>query len=431
MLAGPIILSNISVPLVGAVDTAVVGHLPEPHAIGAVALGALIFSFLYWGFGFLRMGTTGFIAQAYGVGDWRSLSDTILRVLFLALALGLVTIIVGWPLIDFVLYLIDSSSIIEGLATDYAQIRIWSAPAVLCVYAFTGIFIGMHNTRGAFVLQLVLNITNVLLDILFVLGFDWGVEGVALASVIAEYLAMLCGFYLLRTPIRTAFAHFNRARLLEAAALSSLLKANTNIFIRTLCLLFAFSYFTAKSASQGEIILAANAILLHLQSIMAYGLDGFAHAVEALAGSAYGAGRQREFRRAVALTSFWGGVIAVFAGVIYFVFGEAIINLFTGIDAVAETALRYLPWMIVAPIISVWSFQLDGIFIGTGHTREMRNAMIFSVLAYLALLQIVIPMFGNHGLFLGLAIFMLIRAVSLLFYFRGIEAAILASSEPD
>jgi MATE family multidrug resistance protein len=232
MLAGPIILSNISVPLVGAVDTAVVGHLPEPHSIGAVALGALIFSFLYWGFGFLRMGTTGFVAQAYGAGDWRRLSDTLLRVLFLALALGLATIIIGWPLIDFVLYLIDSSATVEGLASDYAQVRIWSAPAVLCVYAFTGIFIGMHNTRAAFVLQLILNITNVLLDVLFVLGFDWGVEGVALASVIAEYLAMFCGFYLLRIPIRNAFAHFNRARLLEPAALGSLLRARVKLFSR-------------------------------------------------------------------------------------------------------------------------------------------------------------------------------------------------------
>ena len=431
MLAGPIILSNISVPLVGAVDTAVVGHLPEPHSIGAVALGALIFSFLYWGFGFLRMGTTGFVAQAYGAGDWRGLSDTLLRVLFLALALGFATIIIGWPLIDFVLFLIDSSSVVEGLATDYAHIRIWSAPAVLCVYAFTGIFIGMHNTRAAFVLQLILNITNMLLDLLFVLGFGWGVEGVALASVIAEYLAMCCGFYLLRIPIRNALEHFNRARLLEPAALGSLVKANTNIFIRTLCLLFAFSYFTARSASQGEVILAANAILLHLQSIMAYGLDGFAHAVEALAGSAYGAGRQREFRRAVALTTFWGALIAFVAGAIYFLFGAAIINLFTGIDAVADTALRYLPWMIIAPILSVWSFQLDGIFIGTGHTREMRNAMLISMLAYVALLQLTIPLFGNHGLFLGLAFFMLLRAASLLFYFPAIEAAIRASNEPD
>ncbi len=431
MLAGPIILSNISVPLVGAVDTAVVGHLPEPQSIGAVALGALIFSFLYWGFGFLRMGTTGFIAQAYGAGDWRGLSDTLLRVLLLALVLGLVTIVIGWPLIDFALYLIDSSVAVEELAIEYSQIRIWSAPAVLCVYAFTGIFIGMHNTRGAFVLMLVLNITNMLLDVLFVLGFGLGVEGVAAASVIADYLAMGCGFYLLRTQIRNAFERFDRARLLERVALMNLFTANSNIFIRTLCLVFAFSYFTAKSASQGEIILAANAILLHLQSIMAYGLDGFAHAVEALAGSAYGAGKRRVFRRAVALTSFWGAILALLAGFIYFLFGEAIINLFTSIDEVANSALIYLPWMVVAPILSVWSFQLDGIFIGSAHTREMRNAMIFSLLAYLALLQVTIPMLGNHGLYLGLAFFMLIRAVSLLFYFPGIEAAIRATSEAD
>ena len=431
MLAGPIILSNVSVPLVGAVDTAVVGHLPEPQSIGAVALGALIFSFLYWGFGFLRMGTTGFIAQAYGAGDWKGLSDTLLRVLILAPLLGLVTIIIGWPLIDFVLYLIDSSAEIETLAADYSHIRIWSAPAVLCVYAFTGIFIGMHNTRAAFVLQLILNISNMLLDLLFVLGFGWGVEGVALASVLAEYLAMLCGFYLLRTQISTAISHYNRTRLLARDALVKLFTVNSNIFIRTLCLLFAFSYFTAKSASQGEVILAANAILLHLQSIMAYGLDGFAHAVEAMAGSAYGAGRQRLFRRAVLLTTLWGAVIALLAGLVYFVFGDAIINLFTSIDAVADTASRYLPWMVIAPILSVWSFQLDGIFIGTGHTSAMRNAMIFSLVAYLLLLQLAIPMFGNHGLFFGLAFFMLIRALSLLFYFPGIEAAIRQVRVPD
>ena len=424
ILAGPIILSNISVPLVGAVDTAVVGHLPEPQSIGAVALGALIFSFLYWGFGFLRMGTTGFIAQAFGAGDWQSLSDTILRVLLLALVLGLLTILAAAPLVDLVFYLIDSSAKIEALAGDYASIRIFSAPAVLCVYAFTGIFIGMHNTRAAFVLQLVLNISNVLLDLVFVLGFGWGVEGVALASVIAEYLAMVTGFLLLRRPIRNAFAGYERARLLARAELLKLFTANGNIFIRTLCMLFAFSYFTAKSASQGEVILAANTILLHLQSIMSYGLDGFAHAVEALAGSAYGAGRLRAFRRAVALTSLWGVIIAILVGIVYLLAGEHIINLFTSIDSVVDTALRYLPWMVIAPILSVWSFQLDGIFIGTAHTREMRNAMIVSLIAYLAVLQWAIPSMGNHGLFFGLACFMLIRALSLLFYYRGIEAAI-------
>jgi len=424
MLAGPIILSNISVPLVGAVDTAVVGHLPGPQAIGAVAIGALIFSFLYWGFGFLRMGTTGFVAQSFGAGDWDGLADTLLRVLLLALVLGLVTILVAAPLIDFAFYLIDSSTQVESLAREYAVIRIWSAPAVLGIYAFTGIFIGMHNTRAAFVMQLVLNITNVLLDLLFVLVFDWGVEGVALASVIAEYLALLVGIYLLRHPLRNARERYNRARLLERAALLSLFTANGNIFVRTLCLLFAFSYFTAKSAGQGEVILAANAILMHLQSIMAYGLDGFAHAVEALAGSAYGARKQAVFRRAVKLTSLWAALVALLAAAVYWLWGGAIIGLFTNIDAVIDSALLYLPWMIVAPLVSVWSFQLDGIFIGTGHTREMRNAMIFSLLGYLLVLQLTLPLLGNHGLFLALAFFMVLRALSLLFYFRNIEIVI-------
>jgi MATE family multidrug resistance protein len=271
------------------------------------------------------------------------------------------------------------------------------------------------------VLQLILNGSNVLLDLLFVLVFDWGVEGVALASVIAEYLAMLTGIYLLRRPLGNALQRFNRARLLDRAALQSLFAANGNIFVRTLCMLFAFGYFTALSAGQGDVILAANTILMHLQSIMAHGLDGFAHAVEALAGSAYGAGKLRVFRRAVWLTSLWATLLALVTAFGYWLWGAALIGLFTNIDAVVDNALQYLPWMILAPLISVWSFQLDGIFIGTGHTRAMRNAMLVSLLAYLALLQVTVPLLGNHGLFLGLTFFMLIRALSLLFYFADIE----------
>jgi len=430
LLAGPIILSNISEPLVGAVDTAVVGHLPGPESIGAVALGALIFSFLYWGFGFLRMGTTGFVARAYGIGDWQGLADTLLRVLVLAIGLGLVTVLLGRAIIDFALYLLDSTAEVEGLAADYAHIRIWSAPAVLCIYAFSGVFIGLHDTRSAFALQLALNITNMGLDLLFVLGFGWGVEGVAAASVLAEYLAVGVGAWLLRRQIGRALAQFDRHRLLERGALRLLFAANFNIFVRTLCLLFAFSYFTAMGAKQGEVILAANAILMHLQSIMAAGLDGFAHAVEAMAGSIYEAGRRRLFRRAVAYTGAWGLLVALLAGAAYLLFGETIIGLFTGIDAVTASALAFLPWMIASPLVSVWSFLLDGIFIGTGHTREMRNAMIFSLLGYLAFLEWSLPAFGNHGLFAGLLFFMVLRAASLLYYFPGIDAAMAAKGGP-
>lgn len=429
VLAGPIILSNLSQPLVGAVDTAVVGHLPGPEAIGAVALGALIFNFLYWGFGFLRMGTTGFVARYYGSGDRQGLADTLLRVLLLATALGLATIALGWPIVEFALYLLESSAEVEGLAGDYAGIRIWSAPAVLCVYAFTGILIGLHDTRSAFVLQLLLNITNVLLDLVFVLGFDWGVRGVALASVLAEYLALLAGLWLLRRQIARALADYDRGRLFERSALLQLFSANGNIFVRTLCMLFAFSYFTAQGAKQGEVVLAANAILMHLQSLMSYGLDGFAHAVEAMAGSAYGAGRRRIYRRAVVLTGFWGLVVALLAALIYYGFGREILGLFTSIDAVIAVALVYLPWMVASPLVSIWSFQLDGIFIGTGHTREMRNAMIASLLGFLVFLHWSMPALGNHGLFLGLLVFMLLRAATLLFYYPGIEAAMIAKRE--
>ena len=423
-LAGPIIISNISVPLVGAVDTAVVGQLPEPRAIGAVALGALIFSFLYWGFGFLRMGTTGFVARAIGSRDQQALFDILLRVFVLALTLGLITIMLSQPVIGLSLYLLDSSFEIEQLTRHYAEIRIWSAPATLCIYVLTGVFIGMQKTSHAFVLQLILNISNVALDFLFVIGFEMGVEGVAIATLIAEYLAAICGFILLRGPLVAAFRQLDWQRILERNALLELMHANGNIFIRTLCLVFSFAYFTALSAKMGEVVLAANAILLHLQSIMAYGLDGFAYATEALTGSAYAAGKRREFVRIVTLTTLWAGLVAALMSLSYLAFGESILRLFTSIEGVIDIALIYLPWMVISPLISVWSFQFDGIFIGVGYTREMRNAMLLSMLFYLALLSLLVPYWGNHGLFLGLSLFMLTRSLTLGFYYPRILAGL-------
>jgi MATE family multidrug resistance protein len=282
----------------------------------------------------------------------------------------------------------------------------------------------MHNTGKAFVLQLILNISNMLLDVLFVIVFGMGVEGVALATVIAEYLAVFCGFILLRQPILTAIKQFDWQRLVERHALVQLMSANGNIFIRTLCLVFSFAYFTALSAKMGEVVLAANAILLHLQSIMAYGLDGFAHAAEALTGSAYGAGRRKQFSRSVKLTSLWAGFIATLVSLMYLAYGELILGLFTNIGSVLDTAAVYLPWMIISPLVSIWSFQLDGIFIGAGYTREMRNAMLFSMLVYLLLLSFLVPWWGNHGLFLSLSLFMAIRALTLGFYYPKILAAI-------
>ena len=421
-LAGPIILANISVPLVGAVDTAVVGRLPEPDAIGAVALGAMIFSFLYWGFGFLRMSTTGFIARANGANDKIELSDMLGRTLMMAMFFALVVIGIGWPFVHWVMLLIDGSALVEQLATDYSHIRLWSAPAVLGMYVISGTLIGLQNTRAALWLQLLLNITNMLLDIVFVTMLGAGVEGVAYASVIAEYLAFFAGLWVLSDRLKAMFRTWDWSRLLDRSALRGLLANNANIFIRTLCLLLVFSYFTAQSATQGEVILAANAILIHFFNIMAYGLDGFAHAVEALAGSAYGAKNRSEFRRAVWLTTLWAGLLSLFVAVVYWLFGSLIIRAFTNIDEVIQTAELFLPWVILLPLISIWSFQLDGIFIGAGFAREMRNGMVVSLVIYLGLLQWLIPWLGNHGLFLGLIIFMIVRALSLYYFYPSIEA---------
>lgn len=423
-LAGPIIASNISVPLVGAVDTAVVGRLPGPIYIGAVALGALIFSFLYWGFGFLRMGTTGYIARADGAGDRDELSKIYVRVLLLALFFGALVIALGDPIVRFSLVIIDSSPAVETLAAEYAHIRIWSAPATLCLYVFTGILIGLRHTRQVFLLQIVMNVTNVILDLAFVPWLGMGVAGVAWASVIAEYGAAVLGLWILRRHFIDALNNPDWKQILELAPMLQMLRSNSHIFIRTLCLVFSFAFFTAQGAKLGELVLAANSILLHLQSIMAYGLDGFAHAVEALAGSAYGAHSRARFSRAVMLTTGWAAVAAIVTSLIYLFLGDTILTLFSNQESVLTLASSFMPWMIVAPIISVWSFQLDGIFIGAGHTREMRNAMIVSTLGYLALVWLLLPLLGNHGLFLALSLFMLLRAISLYYYYPGIKQAI-------
>ena len=418
------IISSISVPLVGAVDTAVVGHLSGLHHIGAVALGALIFSFVYWGFGFLKMGITGFIARAYGVDDQDSISGTMLRFILLGLALGLAVIILGNPLVRLALYLVDSSEAVETLAAEYALIRVWGAPATLCVYVFTGIFVGMHQTRLALVLQLVLNFINVGLDLLFVPILELGVPGVAWATLIAEYSAAFCGFFMLRKSLFRALDRLRWSDIFEAGALKEMARTNGNIFIRTICLVFSFAFFIAQSAAHGELILAVNTVLLHFQTIMAYGLDGFAHAVEAMGGSAYGARDKARFKRSAWLTTLWSAGMAAFVSIAYLLFGNAFVALFTDAAEVIRTADQYLIWMVISPVVSCWSYQLDGLFIGTGHAREMRNAMIVSTAGYLILAMAFQSIFGNHGLFLGLTCFMILRTMTLYYYYPQLVRSI-------
>jgi MATE family multidrug resistance protein len=419
-VAWPIMLSNVSVPLVGIVDTAVVGHLPNPTFIGAVALGAVVFSFVYWGFGFLRMGTTGLVAQDFGARDFDELRATLARALLLAGVLGLVVLILRNPASEIAFWALEGGAAVEGYAKDYYDVRVFGAPATLINYALLGFVIGVQNTRAALALMLVLNLTNVFLDVVFVMGFGWGVEGVAAASLISEYAATVFGVLLVRRILRQMGGRWQSYRLFNRSRMKTLLGVNVNIFLRTLCLLLAFFHFTSTGARLGDVILAANAVLMHFQTFMAYSLDGFAHAAEALVGSAYGAKDRRAFTSAVRASTICAVVVAIGYCAVYGLFGSSIVALITGIADVRRTADEFLPWLVLTPIVSVWSFMLDGIFIGTTRTVAMRNAMFVSLLVFLGAVWLFLPLWGNHGLWAALIVLMTVRAVTLGFWYPRI-----------
>jgi len=423
-LAGPIMLSNVSTPLLGAVDTAVVGHLPDPAYIGGVALGAVIFNFLYWGFGFLRMGTTGFTAQAYGAADRAEIGATLVRPLLLAAGLGLALIALQDPIGLLAQKLIEGSAQVKSYADIYYRIRIWSAPAALANYAILGWLLGTQRPRTALALQIGLNGINIALDLVFVLGLGWDVAGVASATLVAEIAAALAGLAVaLRIASRIGGGP-DWARVLRRERLLALLRVNADIFVRTLCLVAAFAYFTAQGARMGDVPLAANAILMNLQQFMAYGLDGFAHAAEILAGGAIGAGSRSAFREVVRITSAWAVATAAAVAAIYAALGPLIVAAFTAIPEVRAAAAGYLPWMILSPLVSVWSFQLDGIFIGATRTAEMRNAMLLSLALFLGACRLLVPALGNDGLWLAFVLFMAARALTLGAFFPRLARAV-------
>ena len=423
-LAGPIMVSNVSVPLLGAVDTAVVGHLPGAHNIGAVAVGALIFSIIYWGFGFLRMGTTGLTAQALGSGDADQARAYLMRGLALAMALGSCVLALQGPVAWAAFAIIEASANVEPLADAYFSIRVWGAPAALANYAMLGWFIGIQNTRAALAMQVAMNGVNMVLDLWFVLGLDWGVEGVAWATLISEVGAVALGAWLVRRNAPAVGGRWRPDLILDKARFRRMIAINRDIFIRTLCLEAAFVLLTAIGARMGDVILAANAVLLLFQMFTSYALDSFAHAVEALAGSALGGRDRDEFRGAVRATSVWALVFSGGFALAYAVIGVILIGFITDVQEVRETALTYLPWAVVLPLLSVWSFQLDGIFIGTTRTAEMRNAMMISLVVFAAATAALVPSLGNHGLWLAFSGFMVARAVTLGVGYPALERSI-------
>ncbi|MFU1519440.1 MATE family efflux transporter [Vreelandella alkaliphila] len=417
-LAWPIILSNITVPLLGLVDTAVVGHLPDSRYLAAVTLGATLFSFLYWGFGFLRMGTTGLVAQAIGREAHSDVRNLLGQSLIMAAVIGALLIIFGSPLISLGLWLLDGSEAATPLAREYAEIRLWSAPAVLANYAVLGWFLGQQNARVTLMILVLTNSVNIVLDLWFVVGLGMTSGGVALASVIADYSALTFGGYLVVRQLGHLEGCFQRQRLLVVSAYSALFNVNANLFVRTLGLLFAMAFFTAQGARQGDTVLAANAVLLQFIMLTSYALDGFAHAAESLVGRAFGRRDWREFAATVRATvqfSFWTATVATFA---FALGGNYLVALLTGLAEVRATAASYLPWMVVMPLIAVWSYLLDGVFIGTTAVREMRNSIFIGLAVYLPTWWLSQGL-GNHGLWLAFTLFMFTRsAVLIAYYYR-------------
>jgi MATE family multidrug resistance protein len=418
-IAAPVMISNVSTALIGVVDTAVVGRIPDPSYIGAVAIGSLIFLFLFWAFGFLRMGTTGLTAQAIGAGDTREIGASLGRALLLALVIGFALIALERPIGLVAFRLLEGSVEVEELARQYFDIRIWAAPATLANYALLGWFIGLGRTDLGFALQLVLNVTNILLDSLFVLGFAWGVTGVAAGTLLAECLAAAVGMTIASRFLRKRGARFSPRSWLDSAKVRRTLTVNRDIMIRSLALIFVFVWFTSRGARQGDVILAANAVLMHLVSVSAFFLDGLAFAAETLVGRAIGAAHRAGLSLAVRMTTRWAAGVAACLTLLLVVFGAALIDALT-VDAGARAAARrFLPWAAWAPLLGVWAFQLDGIFIGATRTRAMRNAMLASSVIFLIAWWILTP-FGNHGLWAALYVNYIARIGTLFYAYRAL-----------
>ncbi|WP_312512291.1 MATE family efflux transporter [Stutzerimonas nitrititolerans] len=419
-LAAPMILSNLSVPLVALVDSAVIGHLPHAHQLASVAVGGSLYTLLIWVMGFLRMGTTGFAAQATGRQDGGELRQILLQGLLLALGFALLLSVVALPLKGVALQLMQPSAELDDLTREYFHTRLFGLPAALASYALIGWFLGAQNARAPLAMLLTTNLLNVALDLWFVLGLEWGVAGAARASAIAEWSGALLGLALTRGALRRHPGQLDMPALRRWQNWRPLMAVNRDIFIRSLALQLVFFLVTVQGTRLGDATVAANALLLNGLLLTAHALDGLAHAVEALSGHAIGAGNRDELRRTLTVAGGWSLIASLgFAG-FFLLGGHLFIQLQTDIPAVRELALAYMPYLAALPLIAVWSYLLDGLFIGATRAREMRNGMLLA-LAIALPLGWLLQGLGNHGLWLAFLAFMLSRGICLGLIARSLQ----------
>ena len=430
--AWPIILANASVPLLGLVDTAVIGHYGSTAGLGALALGALLFNFIYWSFGFLRMATTGFIAQADGAGDEAEVRATLARSLLLGAGLGVCLVLAQWPLAVGWFAAMDASDLVAAQGTAYFQARIWGAPAALALYAFSGALIGLGHGRTLLLVQLLLNGLNAVLDVYFAGVLGMGARGIGLGTAIAEWSTCAVAAWVLWRMLRerhvdgAAFVPW--ARLRDAARLRRMMAANGDIMVRTLCLLAGFGWFASQGARLGDTTLVANHLLLQLVSFSAFFLDGYAFVAEAQVGAAAGARDRARLQRVVRVSSELAAATAVVLALAIWLAGGAMVALLTSLPDVAATARAFLPWTGLYVLLSVAAFQLDGIFIGATWTRAMRNASMVSLAAFVLCAWPAAALWGNHGLWAAFVVFVVARALALLPGYRRLARTLTPAS---
>lgn len=415
-MAVPMTLAYLSTPLLGIVDTAVIGQLGNAALLGGIAVGAIIFDIIFGGFNFLRAGTTGLTAQALGRGDAKEQQAVYYRAVLLAIALGILTIALSKPILEIGLYFMRPSAAVDEAVRAYFTIRVLATPFSLLNYAVLGWYLGLGKSGTGLFLQTVLNGLNMIFNAVLVLHFKFGVAGIAWGTLLAEAIAAILGCTLIYFQISKRFSTSERpskSRVFDRQSLGKMFALNRDIMIRSFILLFAFAFFTAQGAQQGDLLLAANAVLIHFFLTGGYFLDGLAVAAEQLGGRAVGAKYRAGFEMSVRLTSWWGFGMAVLLAVLFWLGGPWLIDVMTTEPNVRELARAYLPFAAITPIMGVMAFIMDGVFIGATWSRDMRNMMILSLFLYLAAWWILFPIYGNTGLWIAMWVFLGARGLSL------------------
>lgn len=410
-IAIPSIISNITVPLLGLIDVTIVGHLGSASYIGAIAVGGMLFNMIYWIFGFLRMGTSGLTAQAYGAHDLKEVTRILLRSTSISLMLALALLILQYPIRLIAFELIDTSAEVQQLATLYFHICIWGAPATLGLYSFAGWFIGMQNSRFPMFIAITQNIVNIVASLLFVFVFGMKVEGVALGTLIAQYAGLFMAYLLWLRYYRPLRKYISRKQLFTHDAMKRLFQVNRDIFLRTLCLVAVTVFFTSTGAAFGDVVLAVNTLLMQLFTLFSYIMDGFAYAGEALTGKYIGAGNRQELQRTIRHLFGWGIALSLAFTLLYGIGGKEFLGLLTNEQSVISASGDYFYWVLAIPLAGFAAFLLDGICIGATSTHIMLKAMVVASGSFFLIYYSLHNVLNNHALWLGFIVYLALRGI--------------------